>query len=272
MKKTSKLLGSVVLSTALALGCAAPAFAAPDNPDGPYGTEVGEMDHRDNLKQNDNSMGTDVKIATVVTNINVAVPLTITIVADASGTNILAPNAGLKTYDAATGALPEDGSGITGYRIENYSTYPVAIKGIEVTDNSGGDWALVESIAADNLTHTGEYGDLALTLTPSAAKEVNAVLTANEGDKSGGNNVVSLFSALSSLQTPGWIVDRQKSATEPAIMGLTLAGTNSALKNVNDDSVLLGSSDDPLETDPLKPDEAFKITYTVGAASTAASA
>lgn len=269
MKKTSKALSGIALSAALALGCAAPAFAAPSNVDGPYGTEVGENQEYV-LKQN-GTMGTDVKIATVVTNINVAVPLTITIVADASGTDILAPSAGLKTYDASTGTLPADGTGITGYRIENYSTYPVAIKGVTVTDNSDGDWALVESIAADNLTKTGQYGDLALTLTPSAAKAVNAVATVNEGDKSGGNNVVSLFSALTSAQTPGWIVDRQVSATEPAIMGLTLAGTNSALKNVNDDSVLLGSSDDPLETDPLRPDEAFKITYTVGAASTAAS-
>ena len=267
MKKTSKALSGIALSAALALGCAAPAFAAPDNADGPYGTEVGTQQQY--VKKQNETTATDVKIATVVTNINVAVPLTITIVADAAGTDILAPTAGLKTYDGATGALPTDGSGITGYRIENYSTYPIAIKGIEVTDNSDGDWALVEAIAADNLTKTGEYGDLALTLTPSAAKAVNAVPTVNEGDKSGGNNAVTLFDALDAKQEPGWIVDRQVSDTEPAIMGLLLAGKNSALKNVNDDSVLLGSADDPKDPDPLKPDEAFKIIYTVGAASTA---
>ena len=261
MKNTSKVLGAIALSATLAAGCAIPAFAADE-----YGTAVG--DQQEYVKKHNDTVATDVKIATVVTNINVAVPLNITIVADAAGTDIMHPSAGMKHQDASGALLATNG--ITGYRIENYSTYPIAIKGIEVTDNSDGDWALVEAIAADNLTKTGEYGDLALTLTPSAAKAVNAVPTVNEGDKSGGNNAVTLFDALDAKQEPGWIVDRQVSDTEPAIMGLLLAGKNSALKNVNDDSVLLGSADDPKDPDPLKPDEAFKIIYTVGAASTAA--
>lgn len=266
MKKTSKTIGALALSAALALGTAVPAFAL-----GEYGTYDGgnDMVKKDDLKQND-SMATDVKIATMITNINVAVPLTITIVADSAGTDILAPNSGLKAYDAS-GNFPTDGSGITGYRIENYSTYPVAIKGIEVDDNSGGNWALVDAIAADNLTKTGKYGDLALTLTPADKKSATASsLLVNEGDVTEGNNVVNLFAAQSAKQEPGWVVDRQASSTEPAIMGLVIAGKNSALKNVNDDSVLLGSASDPKDPDPLKPDEAFKITYTVGAASTAA--
>ena len=41
MKKTSKVLGAIALSATLAAGCAIPAFAAPDNADGPDGTEVG---------------------------------------------------------------------------------------------------------------------------------------------------------------------------------------------------------------------------------------
>jgi len=265
MKKTSKALSGIALSAALALGCAAPAFAAPDNADGPYGTEVGTQQQY--VKKQNETTATDVKIATVVTNINVAVPLNITIVADAAGTDIMHPSAGMKHQDASGALLATNG--ITGYRIENYSTYPIAIKGIEVTDNSDGDWALVEAIAADNLTKTGEYGDLALTLTPSAAKAVNAVPTVNEGDKSGGNNAVTLFDALGAKQEPGWIVDRKVSDDIPAIMGLLIEGKNSALKNVNDDSVLLGDKDNPQDPDPVKADEAFKIIYTVGAASTA---
>ena len=271
MKKTSKALSGIALAAALALGCAAPAFAAPDNADGPYGTEVGTQQQY--VKKQNETAATDVKIATVVTNINVAVPLTITIVADAAGTDILAPTAGLKTYDGATGALPTDGSGITGYRIENYSTYPIAIKGIEVTDNSNGQWELVDAIAADGTATTGgpnKVGDLALTLTPAAAVNNTTQYLVNEGDKSGGNNVVRLFDAVTTKQEPGWIVDRKVSDDIPAIMGLLIEGKNSALKNVNDDSVLLGDKDNPQDPDPVKADEAFKIIYTVGAASTAA--
>lgn len=265
MKKTSKVLGSVALAATLALGCAAPAFADP------YGTAVGDMDSRNDLKQHDDSMGTDVNIATMITNISVAVPLDLTIVADSAGGPIMAPSAGVKTLDSTGNLIAADP--ITGYRIENYSTYPVKIEGISVTDNSNGQWELVQAIAADGKT-TGDankIGDLCLTLTPSAAKAWSSPIpTVNEGDVSGTSAQVALFDAKGATQNPAWIIDRQISDTHPSILGLTLAGTSSALKNVNDASVLLGSDDDPLDPDPTLADRAFRITYTVAAASTAA--
>ncbi len=263
MKKTSKVLGAIALSATLAAGCAIPAFAADE-----YGTAVG--DQQEYVKKHNDTVATDVKIATVVTNINVAVPLNITIVADAAGTDIMHPSAGMKHQDASGALLATNG--ITGYRIENYSTYPIAIKGIEVTDNSNGQWELVDAIAADGTATTGgpnKVGDLALTLTPAAAVNNTTQYLVNEGDKSGGNNVVRLFDAVTTKQEPGWIVDRKVSDDIPAIMGLLIEGKNSALKNVNDDSVLLGDKDNPQDPDPVKADEAFKIIYTVGAASTA---
>lgn len=263
MKKTSKLLGAVALSATLALGCAVPAFAADE-----YGTAVGEQ--QEYVKKQNETVATDVKIATMVTNINVAVPLDVTIVADAAGADILHPSAGVKQYDAS-GAFVADS--ISGYRIENYSTYPIAIKGIAVTDNSNGQWELVESIAANGETTGGpnKVGDLALTLAPSAVKAWNAsVPTVNEGDKSGNSTAVALHSAVTAAQNPGWIVDRKVSDTEPSIMGLLLQGQSSALKNVNEPSILLGDKDNQLDSDPVKADDAFKIIYTVGAASTAA--
>ena len=109
MKKTNKMLGALALSATLALGCAAPAFADP------YGTDVDGASVE--TKKQGESVATDVKVATIVTNINVAVPLNVTIVADAASNQVLAPSAGLKHY--AGGAY--DGSATTGYRIENYS-------------------------------------------------------------------------------------------------------------------------------------------------------
>lgn len=264
MKKTAKGLGAIALSATLALGCAAPAFAVGDE----YGTAVGEQ--QEYVKKQNDTVATDVKVATVVTNINVAVPLDVTIVADAAGTDIMHPSSGMKHYDSS-GNLLADG-GITGYRIENYSTYPVAIKGIAAEDNSKGQWELVQAIAADNMTTGGanKIGDLCLTLTPAAQTKNTTLGLVNEGDVSGGNAQVALYDASQNAQTPGWIVDRKVTDTEPAIMGLLLEGKSSALKNVNDPSVLLGDKDNPVDPDPVMPDDAFKIIYTVGAASTAA--
>ena len=62
MKKSGKALGALALSATLAMGCAVPAFAADE-----YGTDIGiYSDHTENLKQND-SVYTDVKIATMIT-------------------------------------------------------------------------------------------------------------------------------------------------------------------------------------------------------------
>ncbi|WP_251212111.1 hypothetical protein [Adlercreutzia murintestinalis] len=265
--KKSKLIGAVALSSVLALGCALPAFADP------YGTKVGEMDSRNDLKQHDDSMGTDVNIATMITNISVAVPLDLTIVTDSAGGAIMAPSSGVKTLDTSGNLVADDP--ISGYRIENYSTYPVKIEGISITDNSNGQWELVQAIAADGKTTGGanKIGDLCLTLTPAAPKAwSSAIPTLNEGDVSGVSAQVALFDAKSATQNPAWIVDRQVSDAHPSILGLTLAGTSSALKNVNDASVLLGSDDDPRDPDPTMADRAFRITYTVAAASTAATA
>lgn len=266
--KKSKMIGAIALSTALALGCAVPAFADP------YGTKMGEMDHQDELKQHDDSMGTDVNVATMITNISVAVPLDLTIVADSAGGPIAAPSAGVKQLDS-TGNMVTADDAITGYRIENYSTYPVKIEGISVTDNSDGQWELVSALAADGKTTGGanKVGDLCLTLAPSAPKAWTAAIpTVNEGDVTTNATPVALFDAKSAVVNPAWIVDRQVSDTQPSIMGLTLAGNSSALKNVNDASVLLGTADDPQDPDPTMADCAFRITYTVAAASTAATA
>ena len=261
MKKSGKALGALALSATLAMGCAVPAFAADE-----YGTDIGiYSDHTENLKQND-SVYTDVKIATMITNINVAVPLDVTIVADSAGTSVLHPSAGLKNY--TNGAF--DPAATTGYRIENSSSYPVAIKNIQVTDSSSGEWAVVASLNADNNTHTGTIGDLELTLEPSEAQSGMSGSNKtqwNEGNK-GTGGALNLATALDASIDPSWIVERKVSDDEPSIMGLLLSGRNSILRNVNEGSILLGDASNPQDPDPVLADNAFRITYTVGAAKT----
>lgn len=270
MKATSKVFGAVALSAALALGCAVPAFAAE-----PYGTSVDAATvPEDGVKQG-GSVATDVKVATIVTNINVAVPLNVTIVADAASNNVLAPTSGLKHY--VDGVY--DSSATTGYRIENYSPFPVKIADIATVDTSDGGWALVNADVLGKDTGTGTIGDLNLTLKPGnlGPSVSNGVMTTNdEGNKtndaadSDGINLADVKVAAEGTKSgtdPKWTVDRKVSNDEPAIMGLLLSGTNSILKNVKEPSILQGSADDPVNPDPVEADKAFKIFYTVSATS-----
>lgn len=269
MKATSKTLGALALSATLAMGCAVPAFAADE-----YGTAVGEA-AVDKVEQG-SSVATDVLVATRITNINVAVPLTVTIVADSAGNEVLHPSAGLKHYTA--GAFDPDST--TGYRIENYSPFPIKIADIATSDNSKGEWALVSDEVMTEEAKVGAIGDLNLTLKPANAGETitGGVLTSkDEGNKATGAETdgINLASvkltgdAVKSGTDPKWTIDRKVSDNEPAIMGLLLSGTNSILKNVNEGSILMGDADNPLETDPVEADNAFQIIYTVSATSLA---
>lgn len=269
MKKTSKVFGAVALSAALAFGCALPAFA-----DEPYGTAIGDADVQ--TKQQGDAVATDVKVATRVTNINVAVPLQVTIVAETASNQVLAPTAGLKHY--VDGVY--DSSATTGYRIENYSPFPVKVADIAVLDTSDGGWALVSTDVLEQETTTGKIGDLNLTLKPANAGSNiiggNTVWN-DEGNKNpnaetDGINLADVQVAAEGDQSstdPKWTIDRKVSDDEPAIMGLLLAGSNSILKNVNEPSILMGDADNQVENDPIEADNAFRIFYTVSATSLA---
>lgn len=274
MKKTSKVFGAVALSAALAFGCSLPAFAADE-----YGVAIGDLASDTHVEQGD-AISTDVKVATRVTNINVAVPLTVTIVADSAGGDVLHPSAGLKNY--ANGVY--DAELTTGYRIENYSPFPVKITDIATQDTSDGSWALVTADVVDSGTGEakealeGKIGDLNLTLVPST--EVDNTSNGNQVDKNEGNqlstegvNLADVLVAAGDVTTsgtnPNWVVASKVSADEPAIMGLLLSGTSSILSNVTEGSILQGTAENPADPgpDPVEADKAFKVFYTVSATS-----
>lgn len=300
MKKNMRMIGACALSATLALGCAAPAFAVGD-PNAAktdtYGTNADNTLAEERLKDraegsDDAKVDTDVHVATMITNINVAVPLNITLVADSKGGDIMKPSAGVKVANDDGTFNPE---GIKGYRIENYSSYPIKIDSVQTTEDEEGFWCLVNDLNTTTFISTtnSKVGDLDLELAPSDAS--TGIMAKNEGNiaKDTANQIVDLAAAKAAAQNPGWIVDSAKSTyatgenagkgLEPSIMGLLLYGQNSRLKSVNDSSKLLRDSGDPdaattsdwrvgedVKTEDggrYMPDKAFKITYTVSAAS-----
>lgn len=242
MKKTSKLFGAIALSTALAMGCAVPAFATDPTVGGSIeGTDMstpdapGDTDH--------DGMHTDVAVKTQISNISVAVPLNVTIVASSEGGTINAPSAGVKNITGGTAS-------VSGYRIENTSSFPVEI--VDVASAAAGtEWAISGT--------TYNKGLLTMTLAPSAVS--NAVggnaqnaTGVNEGDRTGAQKSINIDGTS---QTAGWKIAGGGSTTNPRIMGLSLAGTSSALKNV-------GAVTDTTNS-LTAAEDAFTVSFTVAA-------
>lgn len=92
MKKTSKLFGAVALSAALALGCAAPAFAeskAPSQTSGEASTPTEFTGINANGEGTATKSGTDsstvVNVSTYVSQLSVTIPLKLPVVLDRAG-------------------------------------------------------------------------------------------------------------------------------------------------------------------------------------------
>ena len=138
MKKTSKLFGAIALSAALTVGCAMPAFAAPQaNADGDYEAVVewnedtdGNIIPEEIEDGADGATNTPVYIDVNRSNINVAVPIELRLVAETAGGNLICPSDGV-------------------YGVWNYSTNTaVYINKVEVGYNddvnaNGVNWELV---------------------------------------------------------------------------------------------------------------------------------
>ncbi|WP_251213268.1 hypothetical protein [Adlercreutzia murintestinalis] len=139
MKKTSKLLGSIALTAALALGTAVPAFAAPStDANGDFEPVVTwNTDEDGNIVPETIKDGVDAGADTPVyidvkrSNIDVAVPIELRLVAETAGGSLICPSDGV-------------------YSVINYSTNTaVYINKVEVQYNEevnkdGVNWLLVQ--------------------------------------------------------------------------------------------------------------------------------
>lgn len=290
MKKTSKILGTIGLSAALAFGCAMPAFAtAPEFGEDLVGLdEAGNTEMGATVTENKGTTSSNVWVDTYVDNLSVTVPLNVKVVTKASGGALKAtPSTGVKDYDGTDLTM-------SGYRIENYSGLNVKITNIAVDDTiaenlAGADkkWTLVPSttnVAADGYSIQGVKGDLALTLAPSAAansipgnlvwgaggaaaKDVAQLIKYNEGNQYTGASTPAVVDLYGTTATPYWeIAARQTDGTGtdhtgaiPGILGLEIAGSSSSI-NPNFKSGLTDDDGNVIV------EKAFTITYTIAAA------
>lgn len=180
MKKTSRLLGAVVLSAALAAGTAIPAFAAPQTgADGKYESAVewdknADGSHKAKEVEDgaDGASDTPVYIDVNRSNINVAVPMELRLVAETAGGSLICPTTGV-------------------YAVENWSTNaPVYINKVEVEYNAevnadGANWALVQdaTLVGDGVEAAdAALGNLLVELSAPAAQDTTADSTPAVGD------------------------------------------------------------------------------------------
>lgn len=311
MKKTSKVLGAVALSAALAAGSAMPAFAT-----GPYGAGEGEggtswdsttwdpNDHEgfpsigtdgtdqemaEAVTDNKGTTSSNVWVDTFIDNLSVTVPLNVKVMATASGGALKAqPSDGTVTWTPGAAASGK------GYRIENWSGLNVKVVGVASDDTiaenqfAGGPiWKLVPSttnVEDASYVATGKKADLALTLAPSAAANtpgtnigqlgdlVSSLTNYNGGNqygkKTGENGMPAVvdLDGTATTAAPNWVIEARladgsnadHSDGAPGILGLTLTGKSSVVKND-----VMSLTDD---AGNVLVDKAFTITYTIAAA------
>lgn len=174
--KATKSIGAIALSGALALGCAVPAFAAPDGPDadGNYNpvVEWDEDESGDKVPQTivdgaDGASETPVYIDVKKSNINVAVPIELRLVAETAGGDLLCPSDGV-------------------YGVENFSmNTAVYVNKVEVVYNEdvnadGVNWELVTDatqVGSGVEAANAKLGNLMVTLAaPDAAGAADSYL------------------------------------------------------------------------------------------------
>lgn len=290
MKTTSKILGAVGLSAALAVGCAMPAFAAPTFGEDLVGqNEDGTTEMADSVTENKGSTSSNVWVDTYVDNLSVTVPLNVKVVTKASGGELKAvPSTGTQGYNAT------DGLSAKGYRIENYSGLNVKVIGVssddaiaENLDGADKKWNLVSSstgVDQDGYSIVGKKGDLALTLAPSAkadivgtnliwgaggaaAKDIAQLVDYNAGNQYAGDSTPAVVDLFGTAGNPYWeIAARQTDGTGadhegaiPGILGLEISGKSSPI-NPNFKSGLTDDDGNVIV------EKAFTITYTIAAA------
>lgn len=180
MKKTSKLFGAMALSAALAVGTAMPAFAAPDidaNGD-PQPVVEWTTDDDGNIKPDTIKDGSDsstpVYIDVKKSNINVAVPIELRLVAETAGGPLVCPSNDV-------------------YGVYNYSTNTaVYINKVETVYNEdankdGANWLLVQdgALVGDGVESAiggPAYGNLMVELSAPSASDTTAEGTPVVGD------------------------------------------------------------------------------------------
>lgn len=157
MKK--QIFGAILLSAALAVGSAMPAFAATVTDTTSSSGTVGSNSSATIQAVAGSAGETTVNINTVITQINVTVPLTVGFVAETGG---------------GTLGVPSDGT----YKIKNGSAAAIYITQVDLSAVDASKWKVAEldgfdatSTAAANVV----YGNIAVKMTPVVTGSVDPI-------------------------------------------------------------------------------------------------
>ncbi|WP_165063059.1 hypothetical protein [Adlercreutzia sp. ZJ154] len=239
MKKTSKVLGAIGLSAALAIGCALPAFA--DDYEGYLANSKDDPKyHEQSLAGTDEGDGTTVGVKSYISNISVQVPLEAIVYADVVGGNLNCPSASVYTLTNNSTSLDLKVTGIT---------WDYCKKGTDGSNASG--WKIVNdnNMAKINTDSnvlpkaeefpagTDLFGNLYVTLkgadmtvpNPSGGSAITTGATMQLKDDK------SVAEATDSAEL-NWIVSKQTVnasgvVDSPTKYQITMAGSNSQLLN-----------------------------------------
>lgn len=201
MKKTNKIFGTVALSAALALGCAAPAFAA--NPT--TWTPSVEPDPLTAETINDGDAASDVPfyVATNISQINVAVPTKVVFVAESAGGNVMTPS---------------------NYKIQNFTTK----SGVYVTDiqaaQKGTQWLLTDdgTKVGDGVESTAPFGHIKVEIQSGSFS--NTVMP-------GKNLLADTSGTVTPLAITKAGTNSSDGSTIPSDLAFTFTGTKSSIVN-----------------------------------------
>ncbi|WP_165061979.1 hypothetical protein [Adlercreutzia sp. ZJ154] len=253
MKKTSKLLGAIGLSAALAIGTAVPAFAATtqwtDAGNNDETTALGSLVEdgtKGEIADGSNS-STKVHIGTNISQLSVQVPIKLYLATESAGGALIAPSAGT-------------------YTIKNYTTtadiFVTKVQCDYSTGNAAGkDWLLVEDgalvgagVAAADATHANLKVDMAAKQPYNASGDKLASSSALgnwtlSADTTNDKNVKDLSAGN------GWVIYKAKDASTPCDIEIDFSGQSSVVKAPEGFNSTAGANGN----------NAFNLTYTISA-------
>lgn len=235
MKKTSKLFGAVALSAALALGTAVPAFAVEASDTTIADENLGTAQTDEDGKQVFNpANGTKVNIQSQTLQINVTIPLAMTVNTLTTGGKVGVP---------------------TNYVIKSNTEAPVYITKIgaaySTTNSKGKSWMMVgDDVTASGYTTkaTGAsaYGDMNLTMQPAGAEAPIAIVPSATTT---GSTPTAIYTA--SEENPSTMEIAEATADAAQEITVEFAGNSTPMLK------------DYTSSDKTAGVEAFTLTYTV---------
>jgi hypothetical protein len=184
-----------------------------------------------------NQGATNFKIETDKTNLNVSVPLHVTLVASPNGGAITAPTK-------------------QSYVISNHTYLPVVVTNLKfsVTDD---DWTMTQN-SLQNIAYSkiaGDIGDIHLTFTPDShvAGQTTAFAASNPADVTA--SAPDSVDLSSQPQEKRWLINGTDEASKPKKLEIDISGTTTRLKKITNKANVAFQVEYTIELDKSAPNE-----------------